>query len=348
MRKIEIDKNCAYYLTDYSARRYFSQVDLDEGILILSNNPTYFIDERYYYAVEGKVKKSGITPALYKNLSSIKEYFVKNKIEKLLVDFDHTTLTQSKTYTETFNLPIFDCGEQVKRARAVKDDKEIKSVKKACQITEKAFYESLKTVREGMTESELRDALENKMIELGAEGTSFSTIVAFGKNSAIPHHQTGKTKLKKNSPILVDMGCKVNGYSSDFTRTVFFGQPNAEFVICYNQVKIAHLLGLEKIKSGMTGREADAISRDYLVEQGKGEYFTHSLGHGVGIDIHENPYLNTRSEEVLSDGMVFSVEPGLYYVNEFGVRIEDTVTLKNGTTHTFYSDDKELIILDNK
>ncbi len=345
MRKIEIAKNCAYYLTDYSARRYFSEVDLDEGILVLTSSPAYFIDERYYYAVEGKVKKSGIKPILYKNLTDVKQFLVEQNIQKLLVDYDHTTLTQNQIYIDTFNLPIFDCSKQIKECRIIKDNDEIKNIKKACKITQQAFYEVLNLVREGITEIQLKDALEKRMIELGAEGTSFDTIVAFSKNSAVPHHQTSNMRLKKNSPILVDMGCKVNGYASDFTRTVFFGEPSEEFVTCYNQVKTAHLCGLKKIKSNMTGKEADGISRDYLKRQGVEEFFTHSLGHGVGLDIHENPYLNTRSNEVLKDGMVFSVEPGLYYKNKFGVRIEDTVMLKNGTTHTFYTDEKELIVL---
>lgn len=345
INKIVIEKNSAYLITDYSARRYFSGIDLDEGVLVIHDTPAYFIDERYYYAVDKKVKKAGITPIIYKNYLDVKEFLKNRKVKKLFVDFDHTTLTQNQAYIDNFNLPIFDCSKEIKKARSVKGDKEIESIKKACQITQKAFYEVFPFIKAGITEIELKDLLESKMLELGAEKTSFETIVAFGKNSAIPHHKTSTQKLKNNSPILVDMGCTINGYCSDFTRTIFFGKPSKQFINCYENVKNAHLLATEKITANLLAKDGDKIARDYFISQGAGEKFTHSLGHGVGLDIHENPYLNTRSTEVLQDKMVFTIEPGLYYENKFGVRIEDTVMLQNGTITTFYTDEKDLIVI---
>jgi Xaa-Pro aminopeptidase len=186
------------------------------------------------------------------------------------------------------------------------------------------------------------------MRALGAEGTSFPTIVAFGAHAAVPHHQTGDTKLKFGDEILIDFGCKINGYCSDITRTFLFGDDGKkeEFKKAYAAVLKAHELVKERVTSGMLGKEADAIAREYLKSQGYGELFTHSLGHGIGLNVHEAPSVSMKGETPLENGMVFSDEPGVYLAGEYGIRIEDTVRLENGKVKSFMSKtDKNLIIL---
>jgi Xaa-Pro aminopeptidase len=229
--------------------------------------------------------------------------------------------------------------------RAVKDDKEIALIEKACEIAEKAYHKAIKTVKVGMTETELKNTIEENVLSLGGDGVSFDIIVAFGMNAAVPHHETGETTLQNDSVILVDMGALVDGYMSDLTRTCFFGTPSKEFVDCYNAVLNANLLAEEKIVSRMKASEADAVARNYLESKGLAKYFTHSLGHGVGYEIHEFPTLSRRCDAPLEENMVFTIEPGVYFDGEFGIRIEDTVVMKDGKVKRLFSDDKSLEII---
>ena len=199
-----------------------------------------------------------------------------------------------------------------------------------------------------MTETEVAAILEFNMRKLGAEGTSFATIVAFGAHGAVPHHETGTTPLKFGDVVLIDFGCKVNGYCSDITRTFLFGDDgkHEDFKKAYQAVLTAHELVKANLRSGMTGIEADAIAREYLKEKGYGDKFTHSLGHGIGINVHEFPSISPKGKNTLVDGMVFSDEPGVYFAGEFGIRIKDTITLKDGKVKSFMSKtDRNLIIL---
>jgi Xaa-Pro aminopeptidase len=206
----------------------------------------------------------------------------------------------------------------------------------------------LPEIREGMTETALAAQLEYNMRKLGAQGLAFETIVAFGANAAVPHHETGLTTLKFGDEILMDFGCRVNGYCSDITRTFLFGDDGKHeaFKEAYAHVLRAHELVQEQAVSGMTGTQVDAIARDYLQANGYGELFTHSLGHGIGLNVHEFPSVSPKGETPLSDGMVFSDEPGVYVAGEYGIRIEDTVRLENGKIKSFMSKtDRNLIIL---
>ncbi len=198
-----------------------------------------------------------------------------------------------------------------------------------------------------MTENELAAELEYLMRSFGASGTSFPTIVGFGENSSVPHHETGLRKLKFGDIILIDYGCKVGGYCSDCTRTFLFGddKKHQRFKTAYAHVLKAHMLVKERLTDGMTGRQADAIARDYLKANELDKFFSHSLGHGIGVNIHEFPRLSTKSEDVLRNNMVFSDEPGVYFEGDFGIRIEDTVTLIDGKAVSLTDSDKNLIIL---
>jgi Xaa-Pro aminopeptidase len=202
----------------------------------------------------------------------------------------------------------------------------------------------LEEVKEGVTELELKEKLLTFYGELGAQGESFDTIVAFGKNSAVPHHQTGVTVLERGMPILIDTGCLVDGYASDFTRTVYFGKPTKEFISAYNAVKQANEYAIENIKDGTYTDQADGYARAVLKKYGLEEYFTHSLGHGLGLEIHEYPTLSIKRKDRLENKMLFTIEPGVYFDGKFGIRIEDTVLL-DGKAERLYTDKKDLIIL---
>lgn len=232
---------------------------------------------------------------------------------------------------------LTDCMPALREAMKVKSAFELDCIARACDMAEEGLLHTLPRIKEGMTERELAAVLEYEMRMQGADGTSFETIVAFGKGSSVPHHETGDTKLKFGDVVLIDFGCKTQGYCSDCTRTFLFGDDGRHeaFKKTYAAVLEAHERVKETLVSGMTGREADAIARDLFAAKGLDQYFTHSLGHGIGLQIHEYPVLAPRGEEVLTDGMVFSDEPGLYFAGEYGIRIEDSICLENGKVRSF-------------
>lgn len=337
-------KFSAFLLTDRATRRYFSGVDLAEGILLVGENNIYFADRRYYLLLCDKLKGTDVKTVPFESLADVKRVLEENKTEKLLVDYSVTTVEEYEKY-KGLGLPIENAKPILDEMRAVKSEDELAKIKKACEIIEQAFYKTLPKIREGVTETEIRAALESECSLLGAEGQSFETIVAFGENTAVPHHETGETKLRKNEPVLIDAGVFYKGYASDFTRTVFYGTPSDEFKRVYNAVLSANELAEEKIVAGMTAKDADGIAREELKIKGYGDKFTHSLGHGVGLEIHEFPYISKKCDYVLRDGNVFTVEPGAYLDYKFGVRIEDTVFIGGGKVKRFFTDEKKLVIL---
>ncbi len=340
------EKFCAFYITAKSYRRYFSGVDVDEGYVVVIDAVYYFTDARYFSGVKDQLRRTAL-PMLYESENSIKDFLFSKGIETLYIDYDNTTLTEYNSLLK-WGLNVKDASDTLKLLRKTKRDSELDCIQRACAITQKAFYAGLSSIRTGITELELKEIIENHMQRFGGEQPSFDTIVAFGANSAVPHHQSDNTKLEPNTAVLVDMGCKVNGYASDLTRTAFFGTPNLEFLRVYNSVKKANLVAEQNIFDGISVKEADELARQSLVVDGYGEFFTHSLGHGVGLDIHEPPTLSPKGNGTLCENTVFTIEPGVYLDGKFGVRIEDTVVIKNGKVKRLFTDDKELIILTDK
>ena len=345
-KKILEESGCdAIYVACEFLLRYVAGFEAENGCVIVDKTgTTLYTDNRYMEAAVKLTAGSDVTPVLYKQCDVLDRLAT---YEKVGISFNQTSHIEFVTL-ENAGAKMVNVDKVLDKLMAVKNDWELSNIQKACEISEEAFNDLLPQIREGMTETEVAALLEYNMRKRGAQGTSFSTIVAFGPHAAVPHHETGDTKLKFGDEILIDFGCKVNGYCSDITRTFLFGDDGKHeaFKKAYQAVLTAHNLVQEKLKSGMTGKQADAIARDYLKEQGYGELFTHSLGHGIGLNIHEFPGLHARSETVLEDGMVFSDEPGVYVVGEYGIRIEDTVTLKDGNVLSFMSKtDKNLIVL---
>ena len=342
MDKMIIKPNTAYIITDKTDRTYLSKVSVAEGVMvILSDNKFYFTDDRYYHAVKNKLKSNGITPKKYNGFDSVKETLIAYGVKTIYLNFDRVS---AKEYFDYKNLgfEVLDCASELNLLRVIKSKKELSYIKKACKITQKAYHKVIKTIKIGESELDIKKRLEDTLFALGADGLAFDTIVAFGKNSAIPHHVSGKTKLKENSVILIDFGCTYFGYCADMTRTAFIGKPNKEFIFDYNAVLNANLKAEDEIVSGIDTVLADKIARDYLKEKKLDKFFTHSLGHGLGLEIHEEPYLSPKKSSVLKNGTVFSVEPGIYKVGKYGIRIEDTVVLENGKVKRLFTDSKKL------
>jgi len=340
---VKLKENEAVLLTDAAQRRYVTGFESSFGYLVITAEKTaFFTDKRYLYAAKNKLEAQGVVTEQFTGLDGVKAFLDAQGVRKLFIDYSLVTLDEFAKL-KTLGVKFKDACEKLNSAFAVKTKEEIESIKKACKIAETAFYGVLPLVKKGITEKQLANELEYKMLLLGAEKVSFDTIVAFGANTAVPHHETGDTSLKENTPVLIDFGCKVNGYCSDCTRTFFYGNADDEFRRAYNAVLEANVVAEETVKTGFTGAEADAIARDILGKYGMADAFTHSLGHGIGINIHEYPYLSPKGGDKLLNGMVFSDEPGVYFEGKFGIRIEDTVTLAGGKVKRLFTGDKNLI-----
>ena len=217
--------------------------------------------------------------------------------------------------------------------RILKDPAELAQLQKAIDASDAAMEAVCPTIQAGLTEKEVAWRMETAMREFGADCISFDTIVASGPNGAMAHHHPGDRVIQAGEPIVIDMGAQVNGYCSDITRTVVVGEPDEMFHKIYGIVLAAQLTAINTVQPGMTGEACDGLSRDIIKEAGYGENFGHSLGHGVGLAVHELPRVSALSSDELQPGMTFTVEPGIYLTGWGGVRIEDIVILgENGAT----------------
>jgi Xaa-Pro aminopeptidase len=232
----------------------------------------------------------------------------------------------------------------VDKLRIVKDDDELVNLQDAIDVLDDCFMQLVKNeLRVGRTEKEIALAVEQYLQSRGS-ATSFPSIVASGPNASMPHAVPTDRKIQEGEPITIDIGAVVNGYCSDMTRTVCIGEPSEKLREIHALVLEAQERAEQAIKSGMSGKEADAISRDFLAEMGYGEQFTHGLGHGIGLEVHEPPSLSIRGDQPLSRGMVFSVEPGIYLPGWGGVRIEDLVVMEDENVRVLCRSPKALAV----
>ena len=214
--------------------------------------------------------------------------------------------------------------------RSFKDSDELVLLQRAIDASDIAMEQVCPNITEGMTEREVAWRMEMAMRDAGADGISFDTIVAAGPNGAMAHHMPTDKVIQRGEPIVIDMGAKVGGYCSDITRSVVVGEPDEMFHKIYNIVLDAQLTAIRDVKIGMNGEEADKLARDVIADAGYGDNFGHSLGHGVGLAVHEIPRVSPRSTDPLDVNSVFTVEPGIYLSGWGGIRIEDIVILGDG------------------
>lgn len=231
------------------------------------------------------------------------------------------------------------------KIRAVKTGEEIEWIAEAVRITDNVFELIAGEIRPGMTEVEAAARIDYLLMTGAGDLPAFRTIVASGERGALPHAHPSGRELAMGDLVTLDFGAMWNGYCADMTRTVVLGEPTDRQLEVYDIVLTAQMRAVEGIKAGMTGREADALAREYIVDKGYGERFGHGLGHGIGLQIHERPRLSAKDEEVLAPGMVVTVEPGVYIAGWGGVRIEDNVVIEEGGARILTSSNKNLVKL---
>lgn len=268
-----------------------------------------------------------------------------DSIQRLSFEDCRLTYANYCEYAEKLKAALIPFGKAVEELRRIKDRSEIAHIKKAVEIADSVFTHILKFIKPGVTETELAAEMEHQMKRLGAAGPSFETIVASGKRASMPHGVASDKKIEGGDVITMDFGALYKGYCSDITRTVFLGRPDGELERIYKIVLEANKVGLKAVKRGITGKDADNAARAFIREAGFGENFGHGLGHGVGLEIHEEPTLSMRGGLALEDGMVVTVEPGIYVAGLGGVRIEDMVVVNGENADILTGSTKELIIL---
>ena len=282
------------------------------------------------------------------------------KADQVLAELVHgDRVTELRVETNYLSVDSFEAlrtavGEEVsfvplaeapQKLRQIKTPTEVLVIRKACDITSEAFSAILPKIREGMTEKELQIELDFTMFRLGAEELAFSTIVASGENGSLPHAIPGSRVIRSGDMITMDFGAKVGHYCADMTRTVALGKPSDEMRTIYETVLRAQTMCEDALAAGKTCFEIDKLARDYIDARGYAGRFGHGLGHSVGIDIHEEPRLNTICHDVLKPGIVITVEPGIYLPGIGGVRIENTCLVKENGCVPLTTADKQLIIL---
>jgi Xaa-Pro aminopeptidase len=267
-------------------------------------------------------------------------------LRRLGFESDAVTYKIYRELDETLDGDLVPLDGEVERLRWAKDPGEIAHLERAQEITDDAFERLVGKLHEGVTERQAAFELEVAMRELGAERVGFDTIVAFGENAAEPHHHPTDRALRRGDVVKLDFGCVVQGYHSDMTRTVAYGEPPEELARVYELVRRAQEVGVAAVRAGVSGGAADDAARRIIREQGYGDRFGHSLGHGVGLEIHEGPTLRAESSDVLPEGAVVTVEPGVYLPGVGGVRIEDAVVVTSAGCRRLPRTSRDLVILE--
>lgn len=327
-------------------RRYISNFTGTSGAVLISGEKALFITD-FRYVEQASSQCQGFEIIQHKGpiLQEVADQAEKLGITKLAFEQDYTTFTEYKNLENVVKGELIPVTGIIEKLRLIKSKEEIKILKEAAKIADAAFTHIVDFIKVGKTELEVSNELEFFMRRAGATSSSFDTIVASGKRSALPHGVATNKVIEAGDFVTMDYGAYFNGYVSDITRTVAVGNPDEKLKEIYNIVLAAQLKGMEGIKAGITGIQADALTRDYITEKGYGEYFGHSTGHGIGLEIHEGPALSFRSDITLEPGMIVTCEPGIYIPGLGGVRIEDDTIVTNDHNEALTHSSKELIIL---
>lgn len=332
----------ALYVTNPVNVRYLSGFTGSFGVVfILKNRMVLVTDARYYEEARRSCQGTDVL-----SITDPEWQKVINSCQRIGFESDHMTVERFNSVSQKFqHAKWIPSSVVMQNARRKKNMFEVTAIKKACEIGDNCFKEIQPFITEGVTEVFIARKLAKLARKQDVEDLSFTPIVAFEENAAIPHHKPGMKKLKKGDAILIDFGVISHGYCSDMTRTFFFQEVSDEKRHAYNLVLNAQELGRSLLRSGAECKVAFNRVLDFFEKHQVSQYFTHSLGHGVGLDIHEAPTLKGRSEEILQDWDAVTCEPGLYFPGKFGIRIEDLGIVKHDTYEILTKTPKELTII---
>nr|WP_321465321.1 Xaa-Pro peptidase family protein [uncultured Desulfobulbus sp.] len=316
------------YLSGYTAPDHGIQETAGFLLIPASDKPILLTDSRFTLQAEAEAPLFTVDTYRKGLLKSVEKQCRRLGVKTLAFEseyFLYATFLRLSKMAAAQNLELKAESGLVEKMRAVKDERELDLIRRSTALNEQVFQSVYQTIEPGMSEREIALALELTMREMGAEGPSFDTIVAFGTNAAKPHAVPTDRVLQAGDLVLIDMGLILDGYCSDMTRTFVAGKPDPIFIERHRAVRKAMLAGINAIRAGVTGVEVDRAARQVLIDAGYGETFGHGLGHGVGIAVHEDPRLSPKGSKQLQAGMVVTVEPGLYLAEWGGIRLENMV-----------------------
>lgn len=325
MRTANLD---ALLVTDKINRRYLCGFTGSNGLLmVMPNKNILLIDGRYTEQALHQVKDVHVytlqsNEALWPKAVEFLSGLTRIGFEKDALSFGSYLALQNSFPLNNVLVPTTNLVEEL---RMIKAKDELVKLQQAAELADLTFAYILETIRPGMTEAALANEIDYYSRKLGSEGPAFETIVASGVRTALPHGHASKKLIEKNELVMLDFGCVVDGYYSDMTRTFALGKVSKTIKERYQLLLEAQKVSLAGIQVGKKLFEIDAAARNYLDKVGAAAYFTHGIGHGIGLSCHEYPYLNQASQEVLQPKMTFTVEPGIYYKGSYGIRIEDDV-----------------------
>ncbi len=344
MEALEVD---GFLVSAPENRRYLSGFTGSAGYLLITESDAVLATD-FRYVEQAKTESPSYRVHRTRGgVSWMPDLLAELGIGVLGIEADHMTVTSHSFMTSSLeesdnaaDVFIEETKGVVEGVRAVKDASELTLIQKAVEIADRAMATVGPRIEPGMTEAQIAWDLEVEMRGLGAEGPAFDIIVGAGPNGALPHHRADDSVVRLGDPIVIDMGASYEGYNSDLTRTFYAGNPDDEFLAIYSVVLQAQETAIREVRSGMIGKDVDEIARTVIEEAGYRDEFGHGLGHGVGLAVHERPMVVPTSEDVIEDGMIFTVEPGIYIPGWGGVRIEDIVVMENGRARILTSSPK--------
>ena len=346
---LKVSSSDAALIVSPENRFYFTNFASSDGFLLVSADRAVFItDGRYIEAAHKTVKNCEVMLQSH-TISQIKDVLTALGAKSVAVEAERMTLKQYAEFARALDgIDVVCDGELdvvIEKIRSIKSKAQVEKIIKAQRIAEAAFEHILTFIKEGVTEKEVALELDYYMLSHGADGLSFETIAVSGKNSSKPHGVPSDKKIEKGDFVTMDFGAVVEGYHSDMTRTVAVGFVSDEQKNVYETVLKAQAAAQTAASSGVCCADVDKAARDVIENAGYGEYFNHSTGHGVGVEIHEYPRLSKLCKTALSVGNVVTDEPGIYIPEKFGVRIEDMLLITENGCENLTRAPKELIIL---
>lgn len=346
-RKLQVSKIDALLITFLPNIRYLTGFTGSNGICVVTPDDKLFLtDRRYKDQVRDELEGWSIA-VTNENLFTtlLKKGFLKRS-QRVGIESVHLTVAELENLKKIFShIRFIHTHALVEGIARVKDEEEINSIRHAVRISDKVFEKILNSVAASVGENEIAAEISYLHRKYGAEADAFEPIVASGERGKLPHAHATEKKIQDRELVVLDFGCRYNGYHSDLTRTIAVGKPTAEAKKVYRTVMYAQQKAIDAAASGMQARALDALARNYIKEHGYGRFFVHSLGHGLGLQVHESPRVSARSNDTLEAGNVITIEPGIYKRGIGGVRIEDDVVIRNGHCEVLTQSPRELIIL---
>lgn len=336
----------AFLVTNRYNLRYLTGFSGSAGAALITADAAFLLtDFRYVDQARSQAAEFDIIQRQGPMEELIAELLSKEHAENLAFEEETVTFKEYLELEALVEQDLLPVSGLVETLREVKDTAEIKTIKKACAIADAAFEHILTCIRPGMTERQIANELDFYMRSMGASGVSFETIVASGERSALPHGVATDKEIAVGEFVTLDFGCYYDGYVSDITRTIAIGEPSDQLKDIYQIVFDAQQQVMSAARPGMTGKELDAVARDYITQKGYGEAFGHTTGHGIGLEVHEGPHVSAISDVPLVANNIITNEPGIYLSGIGGVRIEDDLLITENGVESLTQSPKELIIL---